>query len=235
MGTLTLDDMKDEMRSSLGGRTDINARLTRILNLAQMRIARKHRWEELENLYTNTTAFTSTPADDKYLAMPSNLRDVYSIRLLDGANSRKLVRVPNRSWDKRIPSPEYFATGRPSLYTLRRNIMEFWKVPDAAYSLEAFGISWPTVFVDATPTAVSDLDQKDDMLITLAMSWTFMTLRNREEAARWWAIYANMMNDAVDEEVEKPDLDFPVGLKLDTGQIGGEYYRDPFVKSVDGI
>lgn len=231
MGTLILSDLKDEMRHSLGNRTDLDARLTRILNLAQMRIARKHRWEELENLYTNTTAFTSTPASDKYLAMPSNLRDVYSIRLLDGANSRKLVRVPNRSWDKRIPIPEYFSTGRPALYTLRRNIMEFWKVPDAVYDLEVFAITWPTPFSDASPSALSDLDQKDDMLICLGLSWTFMTLREPEDAKKWWVIYANMMNDSVDEEIEKPDLEFPVGMKSGVDQLGGEYWRDPFVKS----
>ena len=154
MGTLTLDNIKTEMRASLGGRTDLDSRLTTVINLAQMRIARKHRWEELEALYTNTTAFTSTPASDKFLALPANVRDIYSVRLIDGSNSRKLTRVPNRTWDKRLPEPEYYATGRPTLYTLRRNIMELWKVPDAAYSLEAFGIFWPATFSDATLFAI---------------------------------------------------------------------------------
>ncbi len=235
MGTLTLDEMKTELRSSLGGRTDLNARLTTVINLAQMRIARKYRWEELEALFTNTTAFTSTPASDKFLALPLNVRDIYSVRLIDGANSQKLTRVPNRSWDKRIPEPEYHSTGRPSLYTLRRNIMEFWRVPDKAYDLVAFGIIWPTAFTDASPSAVSTLDQKDDMLITLSMSWIRMSLSEIDAAARWWTIYADMINDSVNEEVEKPDLDFPVGLKADDGALSGNYYQDPFVKSVDGI
>ena len=232
MGTLTLDEIKTEMRSSMGGRTDLNSRLTVVINLAQMRIARKHRWEELEALFTNTTGFTSTPASDKYLTLPSNVRDIYSVRLIDSSNSRKLIRVPNRSWDRKIPEPEYYSTGRPTLYTLRRNIMEFWKVPDAAYNLEAFGVTWPTAFTDASPTLKSDLDQKDDMIITLAMSWIFMTLRNKDEATKWWGIYANMMKDAVGEEIEKPDLDFPVGGKIGAGALGSEYYKDPFMRSV---
>lgn len=232
MGTLTLAELKTELRVILSGQSDFEPRLTSALNLSQMRIARAHRWEELETLYTNTTGFTSTPADDMYLTFPSDVRDIYSVRLQDDANSRKLVRVPNRSWDKRIPDSTYLATGRPSHYTLYRNVMEFWPVPDAAYNLIARGIMWPTAFVTATPSAVSTLDEKDDMLIALTASWLLRSVGEVEKSNNWFVVYKNSLAAAIDEDVEKPDLDYPVGFKDDADVLSGNYPANPFVRSV---
>ena len=232
MGTLTQTELQDEVRSALGGRTDLDSRMTRGLNLSQMRIARLSRWEELEAIYTGSTAYTGTPADDKFLALPTNLRDVYSVRLIDGTNSRKLTRLTNRIWDRRIPAPEALATGRPRYYTLHRNVMEFWKVPDAAYSVTIRAVEWPTAFTTSDLSAVSDLDQKDDMIIALTTSWFYMTLGNEEMANKWWRIYRNMAIAAGAEESEKPDLDVLPNAGVSSGGTPGDYYADPFVTSV---
>ncbi len=232
MGTMTLTQLEDEMRSHLGGRTDLDTRLPQALNIAQTRIARISRWEELEAIYTGTTAFTSTPADDKFLALPSSVRDVYSVRLIDGFNSRKFTRVPNKTWDRKVPAPQAYATGRPSLYTVHRNVMEFWKVPDAVYNLECRTVDWPTAFAAASPTAVSDLDQKDDMIIALATSWMYMSIKNADMARKWWAVYSGMLNDALGEEMEKPDLDILPDVGAGATSAAVPYYQDPFVKSI---
>lgn len=232
MGTLTLAELKGELRVILSDRSDVEPRLTSALNMSQMRIARAYRWEELETLYTNTTGFTSTPADDMYLTFPVDVRDIYSCRLQDDANSRKLIRVPNRSWDKRLPDVTYLSTGRPSHYTLYRNVMELWPVPDAAYNLIARGIMWPTAFVPATPGAVSTLDEKDDMLIVLAASWLLRSVGDIEKSNDWFVMYKRMLTDAINEEGEKPDVDYPIGLKDGVDVISGNYPADPFVRSV---
>jgi len=83
MGTLTFTELQDEVRSALGGRTDLNARLPRALNIAQQRLARIHDFDEMETLTTTTFGFAGTTAD-RFLALPSK-REVFSIILLDGA------------------------------------------------------------------------------------------------------------------------------------------------------
>lgn len=232
MGTLTLDGMKSEIRAALGNRTDLDTRLTRIINLAQMRIARIRRWEELESIYTNTTPYTGVPADDKFLSFPGNMRDIYSVVLKYGAESRKLTRFPNRVWDRQIPMPEYWATGKPSAYTLHRNVMEFWRIPDANYPLVARGVEWPVAFSDTLPDATSQLDQKDDMLIALSTSWCFMTLKDTETSRKWWSIYANMLNAAIGEEAEKPDLDQLPNPGVSGQGFSGDYWRNPWVNDI---
>lgn len=232
MGTLTLTELENEIRASMGGRTDFDSRLPQALNIAQNRIARIRNWEELESLYTGATAFTSTPADDKFLALPVGIRKIFSVRLIDGLNSRKLTRVPHKTWDRKIPAAQEYSTGRPSLYTQYRSIMEFWRVPDAAYVLHCRTIDWPTAFAAASPDATSDLDEKDDMLIALALSWMFMTIKNEAMARKWWGVYSGMLNDAVGEDAEKPDLDYlpDVGAAGAVGAV--PYYQDPFVNSI---
>lgn len=231
MGTLTLTQLKSELGVILSARSDVAPRFTSALNLAQMRIARAHNWEELETLYTNTTGFTDTPADDMYLAFPADVRDIYSVRLQDGSNSRKLTRVPNRSWDRIIPDTTAQSTGRPTHYTLYRNVMEFWKIPNAAYDLIVRGVMWPTAFADASPSAVSTLDEKDDMLVVLAASWLLRTVGDKDKSNDWFVMYKGMLRDATNEEVEKPDLDYPVGLKSGDSLVSN-YPADPFIKSV---
>lgn len=232
MGTLMLSELEDEIRAGLGNRTDLDARLPRALNIAQTRITRVINWEELQEIYTGITGFTSTPADDKFLALPSSVRKINSVRLLDGFNSRKLIRVQHVAWDRTVPAPQAQAVGRPSMYTQYRNIMEFWKVPDAAYSLECRTVDWPTPFVAASPNAVSDLDNKDDMLISLSLSWLYLTLKNDPMARRWWVTYTGQLNTAMGEELEQPDLDLLPSAGV--GSIGASvpYYQDPFVTGV---
>src|SRR3990167_8565002 len=60
MGTLTFTELQDEVRSALGGRTDLNARLPRALNIAQQRLARIHDFDEMETLTTTTFGFAGT-------------------------------------------------------------------------------------------------------------------------------------------------------------------------------
>lgn len=232
MGTLTLAEIKGEIRAALGNRTDEDSRLTTAINLSQMRIARKHRWEELEALYNRNFEITSSVYNDKFVAFPSNLRDIYSVIVLDGYESRKLIRVPYRRWDRVIPSPEQFSRGTPSHYTLFRNTMELWKVPDEALETIIRAVEWPTSF-GSDETALSDLDQKDDMIITLTVSWFLMTQGREDDANKWWGIYKNLMNDAGAEEDERPDLDLLPGPGAGSNSaMLAPYYQDPFQQDI---
>lgn len=231
-GTLTYTDLADEILKGLGNRTDFaTSRIVRILNISQIRIARAARWEELEQLLERNTDVTADSDQDRMIPIPANVRDVYSIVLLDGSFSRKLTKIQHRTVDRRLPMPHYYERRRPHSYVLWRENFELFPVPDAVYALRARVIMWPTAFT-GTSGQVSDLDQKDDMLIALALSWAFQSLKMIEEANRWWAVYKGLLSDAIDEEVENPDIDILPNPGLKDTSTGAPYYSDPFVRQV---
>jgi len=224
MGTLLKSDIIAEATAFLGNRADItDARYVRWLNLAQMRIARLKVWEELQALDTSLV----TVASDKFITEPSNIRKIYTFRLIDGSNSRILTGKPPKSFDQAIPLPSRFAEGRPTVYTRWAGKIELYKVPDAVYSLDMRYSKWPTAFTTGADI-VSDLEEKDDALIMLMVSWGFLSLRNLEDATIYWKVYRDMINDAATEDVERPDIDIkPEGLS--SGSISGNNpWQDPF-------
>lgn len=235
-GVLTLDEIKGEIRSAIANRTDLDARLLRIINLSQERIARVHRWEELEQLLQRTTDITTDADIDRLVPIPKNTRDIYSLLLIDTQNkerSRKLTRRHFRSIDRNVPAPDYYTRRIPTSYVLWRETLELFPVPDKVYTLRARAILWPTAFT-GDAQQVSDLDHKDDMIISLSISWCFQTLKMKEEAQQWWAIYKGAINDAAGEEVEVPDMDHLPNAGLQNSSSSVEYYKDPFSRSVDG-
>jgi len=222
MGTLTGAQMEAEIKANLGNRSDLDSRLYTFLNFAQEQIARAPVWRELEVLETGTTT-----ADQPYISLTTRFRDIYSIRLLDGSNSRKLEYVPLRLWDRRIPRPESYTTGRPSFYTFFSDKVRLWKVPDSAYSYEIRYIKYPTAFTAAS-SSTSDLEGKDDIIIALATSWAFRTLGEQDDADRWGRIGGFALKQAI--EAEEGVTDFTVKATYDSTI--GEYWKDPWVRSM---
>lgn len=233
-GILTFNDIKDEVLKALGNRTDIDtARTVRLLNLSQERIARVHRWEELEQLLQRTTDITTDPDADRFVPIPRNTRDIYSLLLIDTQDkfrSRKLHRVHFRTADRRVPAPDYFTRRIPNIYVLWRETLELFPIPDKVYTLKARAILWPTPF-SGDPQQISDLDHKDDLIISLSISWGFQSFKMHDEAQRWWTTYRSAMNDAAGEEVESPDMDHLPHRGIGDGSAATEYYRDPFIRS----
>lgn len=237
MGTLTTSQLEDEIRSALGGRTDLDSRLDRFINLAQVKIARTHDFEEMERVTASAFSYTATPADDKFFDLSNktgaSVRKIRAFRLLDDSNSRKLRYIPPRRWDKEIPEPEWYSTGRPSIFTKWRGKLELWKVPDSAYSCELRYSIWPAALSTSTPGGLSNLDNKDDLIIYLSVSWAFASLGKTEKAREFWRFYRNGMNDAIGEDVVEPDLDISPGLGGGSdGRILDNYWTDPFVRSM---
>lgn len=228
MGTLTLTELKAEITASHGNRTDIATRLTQTLNLSQMRIARVNLWEELESLNTSF----STATGNRYVDISSaNPHEVLSVVLVDGTVSKKLTRRVYRQLDKLQPYPEANATGKPDAYDVFAKKIELYRIPDAIYPLRIRLSIWPTAFSDGSPSAVSTLDMKDDMLIALSNSWLFLTLGKSEDANKWWNIYRQMLSSAVAEEGRTPDMDFVYGAGSARGLEPDTPWANPFVRS----
>ena len=103
---------------------------------------------------------------------------------------------------------------------------------DAAYNLRARGIIWPTTFSDGSPASVSDLKEKDDLIIALTLSYLFQIQGDLDRAGRWWVTYKSMLADAIKDERERPDMDRLPTVAVQDVTHGPAYYEDPFVQSV---
>jgi len=231
MGTITYTQMKTEILANLGNRSEFDEdRLVVILNLAQMRIARFRAWEELTSVTDDTFTITADEEDDKAVPLPSNIKDIYTFRIITGqGQSRKLIRRTTRWFDENIPEPEYYTRNKPVNYTRFANALEVHPVPDDTYRYLIRQRFWPTAF-DKTAGQKTELDHKDDLLVALSTNWAFQSLGRLEDAGRWWTIYLNMLKSAGLEDAEKPDE--MIAPAFESGLKTGEYWRDPFVKGV---
>lgn len=232
MGTLTLTELQDEVRSGMGGRVDLNTRLTRFLNLAQQRLARMHDFDEMET--TSTVSLSNTgAATDGDITLPT-LRELHSIRVEDGSRSRKLVQKSPRWWDKMLPMPDYHSRDIPSIYTIWNNTVFVFPLPEKSYTnlVRLRWTKWPTALsVGATP---SEFREKDELLIELAISYAYRSLGNPEEAAKHEAIVRRLFNEADTIDRDKPDLEQVGDASQGSQTAPQDYWRDPFVRSVDG-
>jgi hypothetical protein len=232
VGTLTLSQLRDEVRSGLGNRTELvsdSTRVDRWLNLAQIRMTRRSRYKELDATESKTPTYAGVPATDKVIAFSaltnSNVRAIYSVRMIDGNASSKLTYVPHRMWDREVPRPEAQGLRRPSLYTVYAKQIELYAIPDAAYEYIIRLAKWPTAL-----TAVgqlSDLAEKDDALIAMACYLAFRSLGNAESAKEWFAEYRAVIGDAMSEDDDNPDFDATPRNRTQGGMIS-DYWIDPF-------
>lgn len=228
MGTLTLTELKAELKAGLANRSDLDSRLTRILNLAQQRIARLHDFDEMEVISTSILPFNNVPAD-KYVTFP-NLRELYVFKILDGMQSFKLTGLTPRLFNRQVPAPEEMTRNTPRIYTIWKNTAILFPVPHQAYDTEIWWTKWPTAFTDSNLTAVSDFENKDEVLIELSLVYAYKSLGKVEEAQKHWSMARGLLQEMVLTDSEKPDTDIipgAPGASLD-GVMAGEYWNDPF-------
>lgn len=228
MGVLTLAELKTEVRAALGGRRDLDARLTVIINLAQMRLARIHDFDEMEIISTSTIQNTGS-TNDKYLILP-NKREVYSVVILNGAKSRKLTQRTAQYWDRHIPMPEYFSRNIPSDYMIWGSTVEIWPLPDATYTIRIRWTKWPTAL--SADTDVSEFENKDDVLIMLSVSYALRSLGKGDEADAAEGNAIRMLGEGTRMDDSHPDINITPG-ESDSQVLSGsvhDYWANPFVK-----
>ena len=236
MGTLTLAQLKDEIRVHLGNRTDQDSRLTTALNIAQTRIARLRDFEELQVSadLSYPTTFQDDPTLDRFINFSSltnsDPREFYSLIIRDEGRSVKLKRKTVRQMDSLIPMPDHFSTNRPQLYVIWADRIELWPVPDQQYSGIIRFSKWPTVFSDSDTTPTSDFRQKDDILLYMGVSYIYHSLGEYDRAKQFYGFAKTNYDEAVFEDSEKPDLDIAPASEFPS--FSNEYWKDPWVRSV---
>lgn len=229
MGTLTFADIKTEVKGFLGDRDDFDARIPNIINLAQMRIARLSVFEELNTTNTGDLTYTGSLVNDKVYTLPTNLRNIYSIKVYEdtGTRFKRLHGLSSMEFDKKIVMPEKIQTkSMPTFYHRWGDQIEMFPIIDKDYKIDVRYSAWPTAL--SADADLSELDEKDDALIVLSASWMFMSLKKKEDANFQWTVYKNMMKDILGEDRESADIDYGVGQD----RYIGRGYDDPFIRSM---
>jgi hypothetical protein len=215
MGLLTFSEMQSQVRSMLGGRSDQDALIMRGLQFAQHKIARKFEPEELLTVDTTTVTNTGTGNEltDATITMPSTLRKLHSLSIVDTSKVTKLIRVGADKWEELIGDVTVQGTGQPSHYVLYNKTVILHRVPDQTYTIRRFYSNWPTEIVlntagtsPSTTTATSDLDHKDEIIVTYATVWCYLALGNREKANYFFSVFQEMVGDAESFDILEPDL-----------------------------
>jgi len=228
VGTLTLTQLKAEVKAGLANRNELDARLTSSINLSQERIARIADFEELRTS-TDFTFLSTGNASDKYYTLPA-LREIYSIRITQVDNEGKLVYRTPRLWDQIHPVPESDGRGVPEEYTRWGTKIEIYPLPDANYSATVRWTKWPAPLSDAIADGVSDLDHKDEALIEMTLGYLFYSLGREDEGKRHEARAGALIAESLAEKTEKPDADISV-QNTRSVMPSSNYWIDPFAGS----
>lgn len=237
MGILTVAEIKTEVKSNIGNRDDADSRLTPLINLSLLRIARKHEFDSLRQINTVQNTITTSAATDKFLPLPTatglRIRKIYGITVPEGTNNitpRKLRKVLVKHWDATIPEPEFYDRGDPTHYAKWDNTqIELWRVPDEVFDFTFRIMRWPTdvaVTGDGQPV---DIDDVDDLVINLTSSYLHQSFGRSEKAREFFTIYRAQLKDAFDEDDEDFDM-VMAGVTRDRFTVS-KGIDDPFVRS----
>lgn len=215
--------------TSISGSTLKTRVETMYINWAQRRIARYHNFYELNATQSSAATVTSvktyplvTGTNNLGLVLP---KDISAITLIDGANSRTLVRWDLRKFRQRIPRPEEFATDRPKIYIRVGSNIELFKIPNAAYTLKIEYNKWPTEL--ATDGQATDFESKDELLVTTTILETYLALEEYTDAAVWFQRVKGLLDDAVAVEGDMDWEPQAAGFLDDNVRVGGEYWLVP--------
>ena len=175
------EDMRDEVRENI--KRDVNgvsnARIDRWLNWSKDYIADLHTYEEMRK----SDATMVTVASDNSLSWPTRMKDLYTLRLVDGANSRTLIYVYPRNFDEKIPIDATYSENRPAYYVDYGSTFELFPIPNAIYPMTARFSQYPIDF--ASDSSESTLLRKDALICGIATVFGFWSLRELEDATFW--------------------------------------------------
>ena len=225
---------EDAVRDILAGRADRNSQLNDYINHAQQRIARKHDWIELSKTEEFSPTYSGTVATDRFFALSnltnSNPKGIYSVIVIDGASSRKLIRRTPRQWDSIFPHHEAVTSiGRPSDYVLWQDKLEFYRIPETSRVFDMRLQAWPINQTSGATTGSSDLKEKDDAIIYLSAGMAFNSLGEYEKGRMFTGFGMQLVQEAI--EMEERVVDRSLHPLHTEGPVRGrgDYWANPWV------
>lgn len=223
---LDLSAMTEEVRDAHANRANLSDdRIQRALNFGQERVAREPvHWQELERKISFTVRegvyeyrISGLAADD------SDVHESYNLWLMEDETRFRVAYRRPRVFDTEF-TVQYRA--RPVRYTVWGTDLLFGPIPEEDYQATYRYAIWPKPLSEGSQ--ISDLKNKDGIIVAFAISHLFQTLGNDNSAARWFTIARDQLRNArasvdnVSDETSTPGEGMGVG----------NYWVDPFVRSV---
>ncbi len=247
MGDLTRAQLRAEVIANLGDRDDLESgdgltTINRALGRAQTRIARANfsGWSELTIDRSDPITITGVIATDAYIPstnLPDELDKVKSIFVLMEGQTKtsKVTQMLKSQWDTLIGDASVLSTSSVirhyadiRISALIRRIY-WYPVPNIDYTWYLSYTKLPTAFAD--DDAVSDFDNKDDLIIATTTHYMFNRYQAFEEAEQWRKGFRSQLNEAILDDKIKPDVQaVPMGISVGNTKPLNDPWRDPFYK-----
>ena len=201
-----------------------DGRINNWLNWAQSYLSDLHTYEEMRGKDTSK----STADGDNSVSWPTRMKDLYSMTLQDGSNSRKLTYVNPREFDIIIPRPAVYTEDRPSWYVDYGSTFELFPIPNAVYSLVIRCSTHPIDF--ANDAVSSTLLRKDALICAVATTFGFWSLRELEDATYWGREMVPPLYEASLTGDHSGEDWIPIarGFSLNQSSVQGEWWTNPF-------
>jgi hypothetical protein len=220
----TISDLVASVKDNLGNREtgkigsrDINIVVVSNLNSAAMQIAKsKKHITALEKFIT----IAVTTADYLY-SVPVVDKDGQTIRIkkiikLHTVRSGEttgypLERIHPLRRDTLFPiTNANNSNGRPRLYSMYADKLEFYPFPDTSYTVNGRVAVWPTVFdINSASTGLGE--EFDDVVENYATACCFQTLQQLEDSNWWNNQYKTSLRETLASLDDYPDENFTAG------------------------
>lgn len=159
------------------------------LNFSQEELAEINGFSEMRTSFSG-----SFIKDQKTYSLPSNVCQIISISLQDGASSRKLERWTRDKFEKHYPRPESYTSGRPWCYVQDGSTFEIYFIPNSGFSYRLWYFKYASEWTSGN---TSDFNRKDKILIAKASELCLLDLMETEEASYWGREYNKGVGAAI--------------------------------------
>lgn len=198
------------------------------VNDAHKIIARVKDFDDLLVLDT-TNALTVADTGSYHLTSDWGLtrpKDIYTLRYMDEANSRKLTYVSPGRLDEVVPYVEIYGTQKPYYYTRRGMEIELIPIPGEAQSVYVYYSQWPLPLSDDGDETSYANAEIDDVIINLAAKMADAALKDLD--GDWESLANSLLTGAYLESEHRPDRRLVAKPFQAVSPVMGEWWKQPF-------
>ena len=189
MSISTYAELKTAIANFLA-RDDLTDQIPNFIQLAEARMSR-----ELETREQEKRATATLTADDEYVSLPTDLREVREVKL-NTSPVKVLSYYSPTSLDKSFNAA---TGGKPSGFSIVGRELKLRPIPDSSYTAEIIYVgSLPALSDSSTPTTFT---RSPDMYLYGALSEAYAYLLDEQRAAQYDEKFTRAINEVkIDEE-----------------------------------
>lgn len=231
MGELNRMEIEVLVKKGLGNRNDLDDTIPQFIDWAQAQIISTMLSSGIVLRELLLESSIDTVVDDPAVIFPVMVKNIFSVRLIDGVSSKRLSYTTNRRFDALAPDSTSMASGTPSMYTVVSNnpdlvglTLNLYRVPGAIYPIKLRYLAGlpPLVYSDKSP-----LVGMDEIIVALATAKGHLLVGNQEKNSVFYNIGSSLLNKHLTAH-GVPYADVEISMSRGGGGSGHDYWLDPF-------